>query len=160
MDKTRSKKQLTLPQLNIVLLSLIKHIIMRHFKNQKKLFKTPFLFFTLTLFLGGCYYDNTSELYPTAEASPVCDSSATITYSKHISRILAANCVNCHDSGNPKGNVALDTYNNVSKYVSTGQLLGAIQHNSAYKAMPPNTQLDACFIKEFEKWIQSGAGNN
>lgn len=46
------------------------------------------------------------------------------------------------------------------KYIGTGQLLGAIKHTSSFKPMPPNTQLDTCFIKEIEKWIQAGAGNN
>lgn len=125
------------------------------------LMQKVFLFFATIILLAGCYNDNASELYPSAIGSTLtCDTSAVITYVKHVSQILGVSCVNCHTSSAPAGGVALDNYNDVKRYANTGQLLGALKHANAFKPMPPNTQLDTCYIGEIERWVNAGATNN
>lgn len=133
---------------------------MKKFWNKRILIQKVIAALFFILFIGGCYYDNVSELYPSAGLFVNCDTSASITYSNHVSKILDAYCTNCHGADAPKGGISLDTYNSVKIYVGSGQLPGAIKHETGYTPMPPNTQLDTCLIKEIETWIQAGANNN
>lgn len=86
----------------------------------------------------------------------VCDSTK-YTYSADISKILASNCLSCHNSGT----VLLNSHSNVQTLALNGRLLGAIKHLPGYQPMPNSTSfLSDCEIKKIQKWINDGAPNN
>lgn len=109
----------------------------------------------LTLSIS-CYYDVEEELYPTLECH-----TADVTYSNEVLKIIESTCYKCHDAANNFGNITLEGYNNLKKYVDNGQLLGAIRHDGGYSPMPKNeAQLLECNIEKIEAWLNDGAPNN
>ncbi|TAL70891.1 MAG: hypothetical protein EPN82_00900 [Bacteroidetes bacterium] len=89
-----------------------------------------------------------------------CDTT-TVTYSKTIVPVLELNCLGCHTSVQPQGNVTLEGYSNVKKYIDNGKFLGAIQHKKGYVPMPDNNmRLSDCNLRQLEIWVQNGAPNN
>lgn len=110
-------------------------------------------FFTLLVSLNACYYDSEEDLYPNTNC--VTDN---VTYSGVIAPIIQSKCYTCHDAANNLGNINLEGYTNLKKYVDSGQLLGAIRHESGYSPMPQNSgQLPACEIAKIEAWVADGA---
>ena|SRR6187402_339677 len=108
--------------------------------------------------LSSCYYDNAEELYPPTTC--VTDSMSLQT---HIEPILSHNCYACHSSaaGPFNGNVILEEYNELVKYATSGQLVGAINHDPSYSPMPQNApHLGSCDIAKIESWVGAGAPNN
>src|SRR5262245_30791598 len=98
---------------------------------------------TAITYTPGCYYDVEEELYP----SGACDTT-NVTYSLSVKPILDQNCNICHATGSTAGGgIVLDTYSGVNGVAQTGQLMGAIKHESGYSQMPKNAvQLDDCSI--------------
>lgn len=86
----------------------------------------------------------------------VCDSTK-FAYSADISKIIATNCISCHNSGN----VLLNSHSSVQTYALNGRLMGALKHLSGYQPMPNSTNfLSDCELKKIQKWIDNGAPNN
>ena len=95
---------------------------------------------------GACYTDN-------------CDTSQ-FTYSKTIAPMMQLYCVGCHSSSSAPGGSLAD-YASVSNTAVNGRLIGDINHNSGYNAMPQGgSQLSTCQITQIENWVASGAPNN
>ncbi|MBI5323670.1 MAG: hypothetical protein HZB41_00015 [Ignavibacteriae bacterium] len=89
-----------------------------------------------------------------------CDTT-TVTFSKTIIPVLEINCIGCHGNVQPQGNINLEGYANVKKYVDNGKFLGAIQHQKGFVPMPDNNmRLSDCNLRQLEIWIQNGAPNN
>ncbi|MBR9921287.1 MAG: hypothetical protein GYB31_10650 [Bacteroidetes bacterium] len=108
------------------------------------------------LLIPACYYDVEEELYPTNN----CDLES-VTYTDVILPILEENCFVCHNAAAPQGGVQLEGYSSLKIYVDSGQLLGAIKHESGFSPMPQGQpQLDECTISKFQTWIDEGAMNN
>ena len=106
--------------------------------------------------LSSCYYDVAEVLYPPTNC--VTDN---MSYATHINPILSHNCFVCHSEAANNGNVTLEGYSNVIIYVNSGQLMGAIKHQSGFSAMPQNsTPLSDCDISKIEQWTAQGAQNN
>lgn len=139
---------------------MIKHSDLN--RIQKTIKSSPFVVAViagLILASSGCYYDIEEELY--AGGSP-CDT-ANVTFAAVVNPILANNCQSCHNSGIASGNVRLDSYAEIKKYVDNGKLLSAIkQEGTLAKAMPPppSAPLGDCQINQIEVWINNGAPNN
>ena len=112
--------------------------------------------FLLVLFgLNSCYYDVEEELYPGG-----CET-INLSYSQDIVPILENNCLSCHNQASNFGNVTLEGYDNVLLFVTNGELLGSIKHESGFSPMPQNAaQLVECDIEKIETWIADGAPNN
>jgi len=95
--------------------------------------------------------------------APICDTTK-INYSTGIAPILSFYCYSCHSSSSAAksgAGIILDTYTGVSGQVSTGKLLGDIQHSTGFNAMPVGgSQLPDCKIIQVKKWILAGAQNN
>lgn len=105
---------------------------------------------------GSCFYDVEEELYPSLECS-----TANVTYSVTVLAIIQEKCYKCHDAATNTGNITLEGYANLKKYVDSGQLLGAIKHSVGYSPMPKNeSQLVECDIAKIETWITEGALQN
>ena len=105
---------------------------------------------------SACYYDVEEELYP----ATVCNTE-NMSYQNHIVPILQQHCYSCHSAAVNNGNVTLEGYSQFIKYVNSGQLLGAIKHESGFSAMPQGlSSLIPCNIKKIEEWINQGKLNN
>jgi hypothetical protein len=108
--------------------------------------------------LGSCYYDVAEELYP-----PTACVTDNMSYSANIIPIIQSNCYTCHSTsaGPANGNVILEGYDEIKKYVDSGQLLGAIKWESGFSRMPQDApQLSDCNIAKIESWVNDGALNN
>ena len=117
--------------------------------------RTWIILFAVTL-LTSCYYDVEEELYGTTACS-----TDGMTYSGDVLGIISANCYKCHDAANNFGNITLEGYDNLKKYVDSGQLLGVIKRQPGFSPMPKNEPpLVDCDIAKIEQWIADGALNN
>lgn len=89
-----------------------------------------------------------------------CDTTS-VKYSAQVISVLNKNCNACHNKASANGNVILDSYTEVKKYVDNGKLVGTINHSAGYKAMPPSgTKMTDCNLRTIQKWIDNGAPNN
>jgi|APTNR8051073442_1049403.scaffolds.fasta_scaffold09416_4 cytochrome c553 len=108
------------------------------------------------LIAGGCYYDVEEDLYPDVNCITTNQSYAT-----DIVPILQTNCYVCHGQGVGLGNVTLQGYANLKVYVNNSKLVGVINHDSRFPAMPQGAaKLSACNIDKIEAWIADGALDN
>ncbi len=106
--------------------------------------------------LTSCYYDVEENLYPSTGCNV-----ANVSFTNDIKPMLLNSCLSCHNNTDLQGNITLETYDDVLKYVNNGSFLGSIKHSSGYKAMPQNgNKLDGCRISKIEAWINAGALNN
>ncbi len=106
--------------------------------------------------LPGCYYDVEEELYP----STGCDT-IDVSFSGEVVDLLSQYCYDCHDGASNFGGVSLEGYESLKAYVTSGQLLGVIRHESGFSPMPKNQeQMVDCDIQKIETWISAGAPNN
>ncbi|NUM31937.1 MAG: hypothetical protein HUU47_06400 [Bacteroidetes bacterium] len=120
------------------------------------------LFLGLVILFSSCYYDVEEELYPTNISK--CDTTNTKLSTK-IKPILIKNCYVCHsvsNSINLGGNIDLETYTELKKYVDNSKLLMSIKHQSGVWSMPKGTsyKIPACDINKIEYWIKIGAKND
>jgi hypothetical protein len=118
----------------------------------------------IILFLGlfsGCYYDSEEFLYP--EINPQCDTT-NVTYSGSVQSVLLSYCLSCHSNTTASalgGNIKLEDYSDVKGLADNGRLVGAIQHDPGYSAMPKGeNKLNDCTVSTFRIWIANGAPNN
>lgn len=82
-------------------------------------------------------------------------------YNADILPMINKYCVGCHSSSAAPKGIALDSYNGIVNAANTGQLLGAIRHETGYTAMPQGgSKLSDCEITIISKWINSGTPNN
>lgn len=106
--------------------------------------------------ISACYYDVEEELYP----ATVCLTD-NMSFQNHIVPILQQHCYSCHAAAINTGNITLEGYSEFIKYVNSGQLLGAIKHESGFSAMPQGlSSLIPCNIAKIEQWINQGKLNN
>ena len=103
-----------------------------------------------------CVNNNPEKLYPqTVE----CDT-AQISFNRDVAPIFKNNCESCHTGSFPGGGRLLDSYEGIKNTADSGQLLGAINHLSGYKAMPPDRKISDCNIHKITAWINQGTRNN
>lgn len=114
-------------------------------------------FFSLLQFIFlGCYYDVEEELYPTTQCHV-----QNMSLMLDILPILENDCMQCHSASANFGNVTLEGFDQLIKYVDDGSLLGTIKHSSGFSAMPKGAaKLLDCEIEKIESWIINGALNN
>lgn len=94
----------------------------------------------------------------TCKETAPCDTSA-VTFAAVVRPILQTNCVGCH-SGTGSGGVLLDTYDAVAAYAGNGSLLGSINHDPSFTAMPQGRKLPGCDIAKIRIWVNAGFPNN
>jgi uncharacterized protein CbrC (UPF0167 family) len=113
-------------------------------------------FLFLILFLNACYYDNEEEILGTSGCT-----TTNMSYKNNIAPLIQASCNSCHSASAKLGNVVLDDFTNVKKYVANNVLIAVIKQNTGYSPMPKNSaKLDTCSIAKIESWIKQGALNN
>lgn len=126
---------------------------------MKKFYKYLLFAGLMTAGAASCYYDSEEGLYPTLSQS--CDTT-NVTYSGSVVPILSNNCLSCHSTAmapSAGGNIALDTYANVS--ANAASISSAINQTGGLSPMPKNgTKLKACLITTFDIWVRKGKLNN
>lgn len=113
------------------------------------------LFFS-SFFYVSCSYDSEEELF-----EGDCGLIENMSLQEDIAPILQANCYTCHASDIATAGVDLESYTSLKTLSENGLLLGAINHQQGFAAMPPSGEmLDECNIKKIETWINEGIQNN
>ena len=86
-----------------------------------------------------------------------CDYASNIAYigineSNSIYNIISNKCLGCHQKGNVISGLSLETYDDVSSYVTIGVI------NNTTNPMPPDgsVQLTDCEKLKIENWINNG----
>lgn len=95
----------------------------------------------------------------TTNCNCYCDTTK-FTYAAVIQPLLATNCIGCHKSPAPAGNIDLSSYALVRTQVDNGSLVGSITHASGFIPMPQGAKLSDCEIIQIQKWVGDGAANN
>ncbi len=115
------------------------------------------IFVCILFCLVGCYYDSEEDLYP----SSACNTT-NISFVNDIQPILANSCLSCHNATSTiGGGVVLEGHTAVLRYANDQSLVGSVNHNSGYSAMPQSaSKLDDCKISKIESWVQAGSPNN
>lgn len=89
-----------------------------------------------------------------------CDTT-TVTFSATVSPIIQAQCAVCHNDSRQDGGVNLANYQLIKAAGQNGSLMGTIEHQTNYKAMPPSgVKIDQCFIDQIKIWMADGMPNN
>ncbi len=105
------------------------------------------------------------------EQSPDGDDAAKITYEDHIKPIFRQHCLNCHNQGEAKGGLALDTMGGLMAGGGSGEIVydGEVEGSRLWQlithedtpVMPPGAdKIPAEQIKLVEAWIQGGLLEN
>lgn len=124
--------------------------------NHRRIFITATVACLVALSQVGCFYDIEDELYP----SSICDTTQ-VSYTLDIRPIIQASCIGCHSGSSSSGGILLETYSQLSDYVSNGLLSCTIEHASGCSPMPKNSaQLSPCKIDRIKRWIAEGAIEN
>jgi hypothetical protein len=111
--------------------------------------------FIAAIFIASCTYHNEETEYPTPEGCDTTDMSYTTDI---IPMLNLQGCTGCHGSS---ATTKLDTYDNTKISVDNGSLIGSINHESGFRAMPDSRpKLDQCTIDKIASWIANGAPNN
>jgi uncharacterized membrane protein len=83
------------------------------------------------------------------------------SWTQHIRPIIQTNCAGCHSGANPGGGLNFSTHAGVVASIANGRLIGAINHQVGYKAMPQGgAKLPDCSIQQMLSWVNAGAPNN
>lgn len=89
-----------------------------------------------------------------------CDTSS-YTYSGRINGIMQTWCVGCHSPTSSGGGFDLSNYTGVVNSIANNKLLGSINHQSGFFAMPQGAgKLSQCDIDAITKWVNAGYPNN
>ena len=82
-------------------------------------------------------------------------------FSKISTFILEPYCVSCHGPSQSKKGVRLDGYDNVMKYVTSGDALGSKLYTEIESGrMPPTGDVSAKQLQQLRTWIELGAKNS
>lgn len=87
-----------------------------------------------------------------------CDSTK-FTFSNAINPLIQAQCTGCHKPGNLGGGVDLTTHAGVQAVALNGKLMASFKRTKDWMPLG-GKQLDACQMRQFEKWIANGAQND
>lgn len=85
----------------------------------------------------------------------VCDTSG-VSYTNDIQSILSGcTASSCHGSGSFNGSLA--NYEDAKTFAGAGRILGALNRQPGFSAMPKNgSKLDDCKISFVAAWIEAG----
>ncbi len=113
----------------------------------------------ICVFSASCS-NNYEEDYITVDDN---DTIVNVSYIEDVTPILNANCVNCHNPDNSRGDVVLSSYSSTINTVVPGsgdisELYRVIAHIS--NPMPPSYKLSNNEIETIKVWIDEGASNN
>jgi len=83
----------------------------------------------------------------------VCDTS-NVTFNGSVLPLFDKYCLSCHSGANPQYNLDLTNFDQLAAIIENGSLLGSINHEPGYYAMPKESnQLTPCEIRTIEIWV-------
>ncbi len=93
--------------------------------------------------------------------APTCNIPEKVSYSTKISNLIEIHCFKCHAEDVYKekaSRVKIYTYETLKKMGESGQLVGSINHDPGFIAMPyrKNQKIDSCDIETIKKWVATG----
>lgn len=91
-----------------------------------------------------------------------CDTT-NVTYSGSVKPLLDLKCKGCHGTNSPGGGVKLTNYDEAKTVALNGKLLGSVNHDASFIAMPypaGSAKMPQCEIDVIRIWIENGAPNN
>jgi uncharacterized membrane protein len=104
------------------------------------------------LIISSCTQDNIEDYFPNID----CDSENVFYQAQDplqsIARIIETKCLDCHQKGNVINELSLESYDDVSSYVTIDVI------NNMANPMPPDdrVQLTDCEKLKIENWINNG----
>ena len=109
-----------------------------------------------------CTNESKENLTPDTSGTG-CDTT-NITYTSYVKGIMDASCATsgCHDASTKSGSIDLSNYAGVKATAvtvahNTSLLLGAINHEDNFSAMPENAaKLSDCTILKITAWVNAG----
>jgi len=122
--------------------------------------KTVPLFFIAAAFIYGCVNNKADSINPVNPGG--CDTT-NLTYSGNINPIIQQNCTlsGCHTNAAMAGGYSFETFAGLHMALQNDRLIGAINHQSGFVAMPQNSaKLSDCDIEKITQWVAIGAPNN
>lgn len=78
--------------------------------------------------------------YFLAFVSTLAQAQDTVRYERDIRPLLSKKCFQCHNTGNPKGNVNLDNYKEEARVIKDGQLWLKVLDQIKTRQMPPKSE--------------------
>jgi hypothetical protein len=116
------------------------------------------LLFICSILLSSCYKDNEEELY--GDSCVI----VNVSYLTEVEPIIQNFCLACHSNVNFSslgGNIQLEDYADFAFVAGSGQLLGAIKHETGFSQMPQGSpQLSDCAIETIQAWVEEGYQDN
>ncbi len=89
-----------------------------------------------------------------------CDTT-DVSFIDDVFTIIEAQCLVCHNDDRQDGGMNLANYDLIRARSNNGKLMGTIEHQAGYSAMPPSgVKIDQCFIDQLNSWIANGMPNN
>ncbi len=89
-----------------------------------------------------------------------CDTE-NISFSDFVKPLLQNQCQGCHSGATPSGGIDLTTHVNIKTYADNGKLIGSIDHQAGFEAMPQGgAKIDDCSIDKIKSWVDAGALDN
>jgi hypothetical protein len=86
---------------------------------------------------------------------------ANMSYAAHILPIMNTHCRSCHSGSFPAGGLDFTTHSVVQMVALNGKLVGAVDHQPGFSAMPQGgAKLELCKINQIKSWVAAGALNN
>jgi len=78
-----------------------------------------------------------------------------------IAPIMETHCNSCHSGANPSAGIVTADYEGLREVAMDGSLVGAVNHDPDYSAMPQGQpQLDECPREQIAAWVDDGAQDN
>ena len=105
-----------------------------------------------TLVLTNCTKDEGKAPVVTPPPVESCD---TITYNKHIKKIMDDYCVSCHKNSSDVGGVGLTTYAEVKDRTQAGRMIARVI-DGVQSFMPQGGQLSSSQKQLITCWIDKG----
>lgn len=117
-----------------------------------------FFIVSIVLVFSQCTYDNENDYFK--DNLDICYTENR-SFNNDVLPVVENNCFSCHNSSNSSGGINLENYENIKFIAESGKLLGTINHDVGYSAMPLNSsKLSDCTINQIEAWIKQGLKNN
>lgn len=127
---------------------------------KKKLLIGSFLIGIFALVaMGSCDFDKTES--PDTELD--CNNLFNVSFADDVLPILMLKCATsgCHDAASSQSGYDFENYTGTKKSVDSNRLIGVINHDVGFLAMPPySPKMEACDIGKIETWVNEGALDN
>lgn len=100
-------------------------------------------------------------LFVACSSAPKCETPEEVTYNLVVAPLVEEKCYMCHAPEKYKakgGRVKLHEYASLKKLGEKGNLMGAVNHEKGYTAMPykKEVKIDTCARLVLQAWVDGG----